>query len=46
MIEPSIEKSISIKHGARLDKLIKITKFTKHEIRMLYQGFKQVSFLF
>lgn len=27
----------------RLNKLMVLTKFSKHEIRMLYQGFKQAS---
>lgn len=27
----------------RLDKLCKVTKFSRDEIRLMYQGFKQVS---
>jgi len=29
-----------------LEDLCKQTKFTRHEIRVMYRGFKQVSFLF
>ena len=29
--------------GLRLEELMKDTKFTKEEIRMMYRGFKQVS---